>query len=277
MMYRSWLTLLLLFAVPGHAASASPLTLYAEIAPQAWLAQRILGGTGQIHVLVPGGQIPEHYAPSPRQVAAATAADLYLQCGVLALDRRWTHALQEGGGPRIVRCCQLDDPTSIADPHIWTDPGKALHIAQQILAALVEARPALAVVYRINYHLLEMELRAVDLGIQQRLAPLRHRHFLVEHPAWGHFAARYQLTQISLEPLHGHDVGPSPQDIIRAIALGRQHHIRTLFVQPGAEHRSARVVAETLQIPMQTLDPLAPDYLNDLLQATEAIIRSIEP
>ena len=170
-----------------------------------------------------------------------------------------------------------DDPTSTTDPHIWTDPSKALHIAQRILAALVEARPALAVLYRVNYRLLEMELRAVDQGIQQRLAHLQQRHFLVEHPAWGHFAARYKLAQISLEPLHGHNAGPSPQGIIKAITLGRQHKIRTIFVQPGAEHRSARAVAEALQIPMQTLDPLAPDYLNELLRAAEALARSMEP
>ena len=257
---------------------ATPL-IYAELAPQAWLAGRLTGAPDSVRVLVPPNHSPELYEPTPRQVAGILAARLYLRCGTLGADSAWIGILQaSSNGPLIVECCQALAVNSahVTDPHAWTDPLLALEMTARILAALIELTPGNTAHYRRNHRQLEQELQTLHRRIQDRLAPLPRRHFLVAHPAWGAFAARYGLVQVSLEPLHVHGGEPAPRHIVETIELARTHGIRAVFVQPGFDSRSARTVARELGVPVRTLSPLHPDYATNLLNVTEQIAATLE-
>lgn len=259
----------LLAALPA-ATPAAP-RIYAELAPLAWLAARLTGDPQDVRTLVPPGHSPELYAPTPRQVAAALDADLYLRCGILGSDASWVAALRaDAGAPRIIECCR-----GATDPHAWTDPLQALQMAERMLEALRTLDAAHAARYRQNHHGLERELRALDRRIATLLTPLPQRHFLVAHPSWGAFAARYDLRQHSLEPAHAHGGEPSPQRIAAVIELGRTHGIRAVFVQPGFDHRGARTVAASLDVPVHTLDPLHADYAANLQRVAERLARTL--
>ena len=261
-----------LLAVTPATPCATP-RIHAELAPLAWLAARITGDPENTGTLVPPGHSPELYAPTPHQVAEALKADLYLRCGILSADGAWVAALKASkDGPRILECCK---PLG-ADPHAWTDPLQAMKIAGWILEALLESSAATqAVHYRRNHRALERELQVLDQRIAELLEPLPRRHFLVAHPAWGAFAARYGLTQVSLGSLHAHGAEPGPRRIASVIALGRTHDVRAVFVQPGFENRSARTVAEALAIPVRTLDALNADYATNQLHVAEQLARTL--
>lgn len=267
----------LLAALPAILA-AEPL-VYAELAPQAWLAGRLTNDPNSARVLVPPNHSPELYEPTPRQVAATLAADLYLRCGTLGADAAWLGTLRAADkGPRIVECCRelVTDTVAVTDPHAWTDPLLALEMAARILAALVTADPGNAAAYRRNHLQLVQDLRTLDQRIRERMASLPRRHFLVAHPAWGAFAARYGLVQISLEPLHVHGAEPSSRHLAEVIELARTHDIRAVFVQSGFDSRSAKTVAKALDVPTRMLDPLHLDYAANLLDVAAQIAETLE-
>lgn len=264
---------------PLPAALPAELLIYAELAPQAWLAGRLTRNPDNVRVLVPPNHSPELYEPTPRQVAATLAANLYLRCGTLGADAAWLGALQAvDNGPRIVECCRAlaTDSGPVTDPHAWTDPLLALKMAARILAALVAADPGNAATYHRNHLQLTQDLRALDQRIQEHMAPLPRRHFLVAHPAWGAFAARYGLVQISLEPLHMHGAEPSSRRLVEMIELARAHDIRAVFVQSGFDSRSAQTVTRALDVPTRMLDPLHFDYATNLFDAAAQIAETLK-
>jgi zinc transport system substrate-binding protein len=67
---------------PGDHATPAAIDAFVTITPQAYLAQRIAGERADIHTLVPRGQSPHTYSPSPSQLEKLSRADVYFRIGV---------------------------------------------------------------------------------------------------------------------------------------------------------------------------------------------------
>ena len=82
------------------------------------------------------------------------------------------------------------------DVHIWLDPRNAAVMARAMAAELARLDPEREARYRENLAALEERLRALDEEMQQTLAPLAGRGFLVFHDAWQHLDTRYGLRAV---------------------------------------------------------------------------------
>jgi zinc transport system substrate-binding protein len=96
----------------------------------------------------------------------------------------------------------------------------------------------------------------------------------VFHPSYGYFADRYGLIQIAVET-EGKEPGAKKLgDLIRqATADGA----RAIFVQAQFVSKTARAVARELNIEVIQLDPLARDYLKNLIDIARKIAHSFSP
>ncbi len=63
-------------------ARSGELTVFVSILPQTYFVERLGGETVNVTALVPPGRGPATYEPSPRQVTALAAADVYFSIGV---------------------------------------------------------------------------------------------------------------------------------------------------------------------------------------------------
>jgi zinc transport system substrate-binding protein len=228
-----------------------------------------------IHVMLPAGQSPETYSPSPKMLASLSVAQVYFQIGV-PFEVSWTDAIRSvNSAIRIAACCeQMAAPASATsthdhqDLHIWSSPAQVKILAMQIRDELSLIDPAHGDDYQQGYLSFVAELDALDRQIQSSLANIRIRHFIVSHAAWGYFAEQYGLTQLALEN-NGKESGP--RSLLGIIKLARDENIPTVFSIKQYQTPVVNSLARELKANVIELDPLAEDYLANMAQVSAHI------
>ncbi len=88
------------------------------------------------------------------------------------------------------------------------------------------------------------------------------------HPAWGYFARAYGLEQLAVE-FEGKE--PGPRALAELVDILEREGIRTVFAQKQFSSNLVEVLAAEIDGTVVVLDPLAEDYLDNLLEAARAI------
>ncbi len=278
-MHRLLPFLFLLLSACGAAPDAGrdaggALRVVVSVLPLKYIAERVGGDHVQVRTLVQPGQSPATYDPTPRQMAAVAEADVYVRVGV-PFERAWLGRIRAANPRlRIVDAREgldlLPAPAGgeAPDPHVWTDPLRVKRIAFHLRDVFSALDPPHAADYRANAARLAAELDALDAEIRQRLAGLKARRFLVFHPAWGYFAARYGLQQIAVQR---EGKSPGAHRLGELIAQARRLGIRTVFVQREFSRRDAEAVARAIGGRVVALDPLAYDLIDNLRRVAAAL------
>ena len=291
-MNRRILIGLSVFIVSGIASAATdpPLRVFVSIQPQRYFVEKIGGDSVKIHVMVAPGASPATYEPKPRQMAELASATLYFAVGV-PFERVWLEKFQAANramkviptqeGIELAPMAAHDhdggmhddgDHAGFKDPHIWLSPPLVMVQARNILAALQATDPAHAAQYRERYRRFIQEVAELDTTLmaifeKKESAP----EFLVFHPSWGYFARAYGLHQIPIE-IEGKE--PKPADILALVGHAREKHLTAVFVQPQFSRKSAETIAAAIGAEVVVIDPLAPDWADNLKRTAEAIGRA---
>ncbi len=86
--------------------------------------------------------------------------------------------------------------------------------------------------------------------------------FMVFHPSWGYFAHAYGLKQVPIE-IEGKD--PKPAELQELIEHARNEGVKVIFAQPQFSDKSARLVAKEIGGQVVFADPLAEDWMSNLM------------
>ena len=172
----------------------------------------------------------------------------------------------QSGGP--------GDAREAGDPHIWTSPPLVARMTLKIRDALSELDPEHAEAYVHNQAAFSAELASLDAEIRDLLKDLPSRKFLVFHPAWGYFAATYGLTQVAIES-GGKE--PAARRLGALIEEARRDRIGVVFVQPQSSLRLAQRVADAIDGQVIAIDPLSPDYVENLRQVARRMAVAAKP
>lgn len=272
-----------LFLMPPVASLASSdelLRVYVSIEPLRYLVERVGGRDVRVDSLVRSGQEPETYEPTLRQVAGLSEADVFFGAG-LPLEAVWHRQLPEtsGDGPVWIDLsrgldrdaggpAKASSTPGARDPHVWLSPANAQRMATVVAATLADLRPGRADRFRAKAEELRNDLQSLDREISRTLNASGVKSFMVFHPAWGYFARDYGLRQIAIES-EGKE--PGPKALTRIIETARAEGIHTVFVDPSHSSRLAATVASSIGGETRTLDPLAYDYIDNLLDVARAI------
>jgi zinc transport system substrate-binding protein len=157
------------------------------------------------------------------------------------------------------------------DPHTWLDPRLAKRQARTIFNTLADLDVKNVETYRSNLEALENDLDSVHGRIADLLRPYSGRKFYVFHPAYGYFADAYGLEQVAVE---AEGKGPGTRQLGELIEEMRREDVRTIFVQPQFSVRAAESIAKELGAEVIPLDPLARDYLSNLMDIAVKIKES---
>ncbi len=254
-----WLLLCLL------PAWATALPVAVSVVPQKTFVEGVGGPAASVLVMVPRGQDPALYQPTPRRLAALGRVRLYVRAGV-PFEASWLPRFQALNPEMAILDLREGIPPLTAadgsiDPHVWTDPLAMLTHVKKLAETLARLDPAHADAYRDRAARLAARIRALHDELSRELAPLRGKTFLVYHPAWGYFARRYGLHQLAVE----HEgKAPPARSLARLIERARQLGIDTLIVQPQHHNATARAVARALGARIVEVDPLAEDWFATL-------------
>ncbi len=88
------------------------------------------------------------------------------------------------------------------------------------------------------------------------------------HPAWGYLARDYGLQQI---PIKLQGKSPGPKEMGKLIDMAKALDIDTIFVQPQFSQKEAETIAEQIGAKVISLNPLAADWNNNLLDMAQKI------
>lgn len=283
-----WLAALLLSLTTALSWADAPLTVGVSLLPERYFVERIGGDQVKVEVLVPPGKSPASYEPTPRQMEAMAQGRLYFRIGV-PFEKSWLPRLQQAV-PAMkmadlrdgLKLRPVDMPdgqvlpagkTAEPDPHVWLSPPMVMHMADRIRDELIALRPAARSAFEANHAQFVSDLKALDQDVRTRLATKTKRHFMVFHPSWGYFADAYGLVQI---PIEAGWKEPGPQTLARLIDDAKARQIRVIFVQKQFSKNEAETVAQAIGGEVLAVDPLAPDYLDNLRRVAEVFARTLQ-
>jgi zinc transport system substrate-binding protein len=277
----------LCIAGTGWGEQNKKLSVFTTIEPQAYLLEKVGGKHLEVNVLVQAGQNMHTFEPAPRQLTKLARSQLYFTLGLplekplldrISSDKQAFEVIDASVG---IERRAIDGEEAhhhdhghthhdqiLDDPHIWLDPQRARKIAQNMAEALILRDPGHEADYRRNLQSLVEELDATHRQIKEKLAPFSGSAILVYHGAFGYFTDAYGLRQIAVE-IGGKS--PSARELSRLIDAARQYQVRVVFVQPQFSRSSARTLAEAINGRVATIDPLAPDYCDNLKRMAEAV------
>ncbi len=260
-----------------------------SILPQAYFVERIGGDAVEINVMVGPGEEPHTYEPKPDQMRALSYAKLFFTIGT-EYEEAWLPRFRDVNPDLIfidnadgIQRLPLSDPHQHddhaeyqedhsdesdplsdehgLDPHVWLAPANGKQIALNILNALKKEAPEHANIFQANYDALISDIDRLDQNIHSILEDVEQRTFMVFHPAWGYFAAQYNLTQIPIQ-IGGQE--PSATELADIIALARSENIRVIFIQPTFSTANAEAIAQEINAEIAVVDPLAQNWLENL-------------
>jgi zinc transport system substrate-binding protein len=277
--------------------------------PQHYFVDKIGGGQVDVEVMVSPGASPATYEPSPLQMRKLGQAKAYFSIGVpfenawldklssmnpdmsvfetqKGIDKRpmpthrhlqaFTGSKKHEDGEQSHGHKQMQQKKhGILDPHIWLAPELVKVQARNIRDGLVSIDPENRTVYDSNLKRFLGEIENLDDKIKDifKKMPEEKRKFMVFHPAWGYFADEYGLQQI---PVEAEGKRPGPKQVAEIVNFGRKFGLSVLFVQPQFSKKSARVIASEMGARVVSLNPLAKDWADNLLQAAQIFERAME-
>lgn len=247
-------------------------------------------GVGFPDLLLDGGETPHSFALRPSHSRMLASADIVIRIGdgfegflrkplrslarrakVLQLDslpgvvtfpNRRTGGHEEGHKDEHDHGHKHDHgPAQGVDPHLWLHTGNAVQILHAISAALAEADPENAPVYRGNAARGAIRLRALKLEIERIVAPVRARPYFVFHDAWQYFDREFGLRgggAIAISP----ERKPGARRLVETRNRIRSTGARCVFAEPQFPPALVKTVIRGTAARLAVLDPLGAGLVN---------------
>lgn len=264
-------------------AAAKPVVV-ASIAPIGFFVEQIAGQSVEVISLASGDV--HNYEPKPNDMKNIAKAKIFFATGV-EFESAWIPRFKANSKDLVVvqtdaKIAKLKDEHEHAehethaedekmqhkDPHVWLNPMLALTQAKNICDALIDAFPENKDKYLTNLQTFMDKVLELDEKANNDFKALKSRKFIVYHPAWAYFAARYDLEQISIE-INGKE--PKIDDLANVVKLIKDNEIKVIFADPNRSQKSAMILAKQTGAKLELLDPLAKNWLENLQNAIAAI------
>ncbi len=275
---------------PSTQPARGSLPVTVSIPPQRYFVGRVGGKHVDVSVLLAPGQSPATYEPTPKEMVKLARSGVYFRIGVpferqvvekigsaledlrivdtrkgIELRASDPHDHRAGGG-------HAHHHHHEQDPHVWMNPRLVKVQADIVCRTLCQIDPAHRTEYEGNCRAFKADLDRTDAKIAASLGSLRGGTFYVFHPSLGYFADAYGLEQVAIE---SGGKQPTAKQLAALIDRAKRDGVRLIFVQPQFDKRNAETVAAEIGGAVVPLDPLAEDYIENLLHVAAEIRRAL--
>ena len=256
------------------------------IEPQRYFAEKIAGDKFKINCVVPAGQSPETYDPTPQQMVQVGKSQGYLRIGSIGFEQAWMDNIRNNNpglkvfdlseGIDLLKSPEEEEehdhhhhhhPGGV-DPHTWSSISGAKVIAKNTLDAFVSLDPENKEYYQANYEQLTKEIGETEKTVSSLLHSLDNKTFIIYHPALTYYARAYGIEQVAIEQ-DGKE--PSAKRLARLIEQARRDSIRVVFYQSQFPASTVEVIAEDIGAQSVRIDPLAEDVVGNISYITDLI------
>ncbi len=265
---------------PADRSPSGRLPVAASIFPIADALKQIGGDRVEVLTLLPVGQTPHGYEPTPAQAEALARTRLLVVVG-LGLDdwaRRSAAAAARKDqtvlivGPKVMQSAAShaaakpdehghdedskhdDHGHAGTDPHIWVDPMVMIRITDAITDTLCGLDPAGTDTYTANAQKFRNELVQLDRLYATSLKAVARKDFVTLHAAFGLMADRYGLKQLALRHSHAEETGPGHLEEV--VAFIKKHKVKVIFAEPQFPAERLESLARETGASVGRLDPI---------------------
>jgi zinc transport system substrate-binding protein len=259
------------------------LLIAVSIPPQAWFVSQIAGNKADALVIVPPGQNPHNYEPTPRQIQNLSRASAWILSGtefeislrpkieslfpdLLIVDGTYGVQFRMLTDHEHHDCEQSYDcghghSFMEIDRHTWLGRVPAIILSNHIMQTLSRLDGENEDYYAER---LEKTVQNINDGFSElriMLEPLRGRNVFVYHPSFGYFLDEFGIHQVAVET-GGKE--PTPRQLNELIAKINEEKPAAVFVQSQFPVNAARTIANTIGADVIELDPLASGWLDNI-------------
>lgn len=261
-------------AVDNSETSTETIQVVSSLFPQYDFTRTIAGEYATVTLILPPGIESHSYEPTPKDIIKITESDLFIYTN--ALMEPWAHALIENSDSKHTKVIDLSagitllanshseedahEENEVAheegeyDPHYWLDPQNAMIMVATIRDALIAELPEKADVFTANAEALLASLEALDLEIEAAIEKSDSKTILSGgHFAFGYFANRYGLENMSPYVGFSPDAEPTPQRIAALIDTINETGAKAIFYEELIDPKVARIISEEADAEMLLL------------------------
>ncbi|MDD7963283.1 metal ABC transporter substrate-binding protein [Microbacterium thalli] len=215
------------------------------------IAQNVAGDHLEVRSITKAGAEIHGYEPTPRDIAAASDADLVLDNG-LGLEAWFSRFVDTADAPHAVVSEGIDtiDITGDAyagkpNPHAWMSPRNVQIYVANIVAAFSELDPGNADAYAANGEAYAAELQAIHDELVAELAtvPENQRALVTCEGAFSYLARDAGLTEAYIWPVNAEQQA-TPQQIRRTIEFVDANDVPAVFCESTVSDRPMQQVVE---------------------------------
>jgi len=140
------------------------------------------------------------------------------------------------------------------DPHIWLEFNFAAKMIDNITAGFIAKDPANQQLYQARASAYQEQLRDLDSRYEKALSQCRHRTIIYGgHFAFGYFAERFGLKNVSPYKGFAPNAEPTPRDLSALTDTIREGGYRFIFYEEGIDPIVARVISQETSTEMLLL------------------------
>lgn len=238
-----------------------------SIVPEETFVKAVCGDLVEVVTLIPPGNSPENYEPTPAEIEKFSQASLYFAIGVptekdnlLPLAAESTDVVNLHFEVSYVYP-ELKFESGERDPHIWLSPKRVKVMIDIIAINMGEFDPQNKDTYLANAAEYNAQLDDLNQNILTALANVKNRKFIVFHPAFGYYADDYNLEMYALES-EGKE--STARHLQQTIDLAKENDIKIIFYQDEIDSNQSDAFAEEIGGKTMALSPLSADYIDNL-------------
>lgn len=225
------------------------------------LVRHVGGDRVEVTSLVPPGQDPHTYEPTPADIRAVAQADVVFYNGLgleLWFDRLVSNA---GGDAVLVVASDGIEPLYLAggefaglpDPHAWLDPVLVEQYIHNIKDAFIQLDPDGREEYEANAAAYIQQLRELDAWIRGELAerlPRERRKLVTTEGAFAYFARAYDFQVVGFVFFLAPEAEPSPRHLTDLVDTIKAEQVPALFIDTTINPRLVERLSEETGVPI---------------------------
>lgn len=249
-----------------------------SIPPEASFVSAVAGDTVNVVTMIPAGNSPSNYEPTPMLKEQFAKAAIYFPIGVPTEQNNILPYVSDNTGVVFLNDAAAEKYEELLldgerDPHIWLSPKRVETMISAIEEELSALMPENSQFYAANAAAYIEQLQELDQKLTSALADFSNRKFIVFHPAFGYLAADYGLEMYALEEEGKEATAAHMQEMID---LAKKENIKVIFYQAEIDSHQSEAFAEELGGKTVMLDPLSENYIENMKLMVETIIEVME-
>lgn len=268
-------------ALENNKEEVTQLNVVTTLFPQYDFTKEIGGENVDVTLIIPPGVEPHAFEPTPQDVLKMLDADVLIYTSaemepwitsvLETLDPSKTLVVDASVGVDMIASDhddadheedadhedhedEHDHDHEGTDPHYWLDPNNAIIMVSNIEVALSKKLPEQATLFSENASKLTHDLETLDQAIVEAVERFDSKTILSGgHFAFGYFAHRYGLENVSPYEGFSPDAEPTPQKIAQLIDTISSTKAKAIYYEELIDPRVAKVISDETGVEMLLL------------------------